>query len=123
MQYSILLNTNENTKELEEQEKNRFVRSIIDCLDIPIEFNPDTPNVENKIKLKRDLQKYKIFIVDDYNGGLKMFLDTDLIAEWHKCKYKLKEDVASRDPKNKLFMEMQVNFWSVFEETPGEQKT
>ena len=114
--YTVLLETSANTKEIEEQEKARFIRSIIDCLDINIEFDPDKPQtMRDKIVLRNNLKQFNISIIEDLNGGMQIFVDRDPIAEWKKPKYKLKENTAERDPRKKLFLEMNIELWSSFE--------
>ena len=120
MKYTVLLNSTQNKKDFEDQEQARFIKSILDCLELSVDFNPDIKQTtEQKIKFKHELQKYKISIISDYDGGLKIFVDADLIAEWKKCKYKLKVNEVEKDPKNKLYLEAQVDFQSVFEEQDG----
>jgi hypothetical protein len=116
MRYTILLDKNEKTKEVEAQEQARFVKSIIEALEVPIEWNPEEPfSVESKLKFKKSLNAYNINVISDTDGGLKIFVGSDLIAEWYKCSYKLKQDIGQIDPNKKLFLEMTVSFWSIFE--------
>src|SRR5277367_5279809 len=116
MQYIILLSKNEKTKDVEAQEQARFVKSIFEALEVPIEWNPDEPHsIEDKMKLRKSLSTYGINIISDIEGGLKVFVNTDLIGEWYKCSYKLKQDPSQIDPAKKLYLEMTVNFWTTFE--------
>jgi hypothetical protein len=117
MQYSILLDRNENTREVEIQEQARFVKSILEALQIPIEWNPEEPfSVESKIRFRKELDQFKINIIDDSNGGIKIYVETDLIAEWHKPLFKLKKDSSQIDPRKQIYLEMNVRFSSLFEE-------
>ena len=116
MQYQILLDTSANTRQVEDQEKSRFIRSIIDCLNINIDFDPEqAQSMEDKISLRAQLNKFNITIIEDLDGGMQIFANRDKIGEWRKPKYKLKENVAERDPRKKLYMEMCVELWSSFE--------
>lgn len=116
MRYTILLDKNEKTKEVETQEQARFVKSILEALEVPIEWNPEEPfSVEEKLKLRKSLSSYNINIIGDTDGGLKIFVKDELIGEWYKCSYKLKQDYAQIDPAKKLYLEMIVNFWTTFE--------
>ena len=122
MRYTILLDKNEKTQEVETQEQARFVRTLLDSLEVPIEWNPDESfTIENKIQFKKSLNVYNISIVDDADGGLKVYVNNEIIGEWRKCKYKLREDLSQLDPNKKLYLEMDVNFWSIFEETTNEK--
>lgn len=119
MRSILLLNSNENTRQVEDEEKTRFVRSILEIMQVPIDdfWIPDQPlSIENKIKLNSTLSTYNIQVIDDQDGGLKMYCDNEPIAEWKKCEYKLKRDLSQLDPRKQLFLEMKVDFWSIFEE-------
>jgi hypothetical protein len=116
MIYQILLDTNAKVREVEDQEKSRFIRSIIDCLNINIDFDPEqAQSMDDKISLRSQLKKFDITIIEDLDGGMQIFAKRDKIGEWRKPKYKLKENIAERDPRKKLYMEMQVELWSSFE--------
>jgi hypothetical protein len=39
------------------------------------------------------------------------------VAEWFKSTYKLKPDLGQLDRKKRLYLEMSVNCWSLFEES------
>ena len=116
MRYTILLDKNENTKEIEAQEQARFVKTILEALEVPIDWDPDEPlSVDGKLKLRKSLATYNINIVSDIDGGLKVFVNNDVIGEWYKCSYKFKKDASQVDPHKKLYLEMSVNFWTIFE--------
>lgn len=119
MKSTILLNYNENTHKVEEEEKSRFLKSIIEQIEIPIGdfWIDDTPlSVENRIKLREILTTYNIQVIDDLDGHMKIYVDSELIGEWHKCTYKLKRDISQIDHRKQLYLEMEINCWSLFEE-------
>jgi hypothetical protein len=119
MKSTLLLNSNANTRAIEEEEKLRFVRSILEIMGVPIDdfWAPDSIlSVEDRIKLRSLLSSYNIKIIDDLDGGLQIYVDNQKIAEWKKCEYKLKRDLSELDPTKQLYLEMQVDFWSIFEE-------
>ena len=117
MKYKILLNKDDKTKEIEAQEQARFIKSILEAIDIPIQWNPDEPlSINDKIKFRNSLHTYGIHIIDDMDGGLKIFAKDELVAEWTKAKYKLKEDPSNINPNKRLYLEMNIEFWSLFEE-------
>jgi len=116
MRYTILLNKNEKTRDIEAQEQARFVKSILEALEVPIEWNPEEPlSVDSKIGFRKALGVYNINIISDIDGGMKVYVHDDLIGEWYKCSYKLKKDSAQMNPTKKLYLEMTVNFWTIFE--------
>jgi hypothetical protein len=116
MRYTILLNKNENTKNVEAQEQARFVKSILEALEVPIAWDSEEPlSVDGKIELRKSLAVYNINIISDIDGGMKVYVHDDLIGEWYKCSYKLKKDSTQMNPAKKLYLEMTVNFWTIFE--------
>jgi hypothetical protein len=117
MHYTILVDRNENLKQVEAQEQSRFLRMVFDALEIGAEFDPEKPlTVEDKIKLCRVLNNYSITVIDDLDGGLKIFVERDLIAEWKKPSYKLKQTLSKSGQKKRLHTELSINFWTVFEQ-------
>lgn len=119
MQRTILLNYGENTKPVEDEEKTRFIRGILEQMGVPIQdfWTTDSPlSIAQKIKLRSILSTYSIQVIDDLDGHLQIYVDKELVAEWLKCTYKLKRDLREIDPRKQLFLEMTINCWSLFEE-------
>jgi hypothetical protein len=54
---------------------------------------------------------------------MQVFVEGELIAEWFKPTYKLKRDLKERDPKKQMYLEMEVNCWSLFEESENQEHT
>ena len=109
MESLILLNSNENTKQVEDEEKSRFVRYMIESLGLPIdeiEWNDDgSISLEHRAKLKKILEVYEIQVINQVDGSIKVFHtnegQTILIGEWKKPQYVLKRDYHAVDPKKK----------------------
>jgi hypothetical protein len=134
MKGSILLDYNEDTRQVEEEEKARFLRGILEaCFE-----NTEAANQINtiwtsdgvlpapqKVKLRGVLATYGLQVIDDLDGHMQVYLENELIAEWHKCTYKLKRDLRVIDPRKRVYLEMNVNCWSVFDEKEetAEQET
>lgn len=125
MKGTILLSYNENTHQVEEEEKARFLRGIlVTCFE-----NTDVSSqIENiwesegllsaaqKVKLRGILATYGIQVIDDFDGHMQIYLENELIAEWYKCTYKLRRDLRVLDPRKRVYLEMEVNCWSVFDD-------
>lgn len=123
MKGTLLLNYGENTKLVEEEERYRFLHAILEQMGIPIsEFWSDGSllSVDQKIKLRNILSTYSVLVIEDLDGHMQIYVDNELVGEWFKCEYKLKKDLRQIDPKKKLYLEMQVNYWSIFEEQESE---
>jgi hypothetical protein len=123
MKYTVLLDRNEKTHEIEKQEQARFVRAILDALEVPIEYNPDkelTP--EEKGKLRKSLAHFNISIIESGDGNLKIYAEKDLIGEFYKSIYNLKVDRSNIDPRKRAYVEMNIKFWSIFEDEESNDK-
>ena len=124
MNGTILLNYNENTKQVEQEEKLKFLRDLLEQMGVPyleVFGSPENINLsfDQKNKLNNMLMAYNIQVIDDLDGRLKVYVDRQLIAEWNKCQYKLKRDYSQLDYKKQLYLEMEINYWSVFEKEEG----
>jgi hypothetical protein len=118
MKMTLLLNSDDDTRKVEDEEKGKFIKDILTQIGLPVEefWTSEKPlSVEEKIKLREILRAYNIVIIDDLDGHMQMYVEDDLVAEWHKCTYKLKKDLRQIDPRKKIFLEMTIDAWSVFE--------
>lgn len=125
MQGTILLNYDENLKKVEEEEQSRFLRTLIEQMGVPIDFwIEDAPlSVEQRSKLIEILHKYHIYIQNDNDGNIKVYVEKELVGEWNKCTYKLKRNYEEIDRKKQLYLEMNVDFWTVFDDNQEEETT
>lgn len=132
MKGTILLNYNEDTRQVEEEEKARFLRGILEaCFDnteavnqIQTIWNTDgVLSAPQKVKLRGVLATYGLQVIDDGDGHMQVYLENELIAEWYKCTYKLRRDLRVIDPSKRIYLEMEVNCWSVFDEKEETQET
>ncbi len=115
----ILLNYGDSTKNVEEEEKMRFLKDVLDQMGVPINdfWNNDEPlSIEQKIKLRTLLATYSVQVIDDLDGHLQIYVEDELVGEWNKCTYKLKRDLRQLDPRKQLYLEMTVDFWTIFED-------
>lgn len=131
MKGTILLNYNESLKKVEDEEKARFLHDLLEQCFANTDVINQIQNIWNtdgilsapqKVKLRGLLATYGIQVIDDLDGYMKVYLDGDLVAEWFKCTYKLKKDLQEIDPRKRLYLEMEINCWSVFELPDEEQQ-
>lgn len=124
MRGTILLNYNENTKQVEKEEELRFLKDVLEQMGVPLDFwtTDNSLSINQKIKLREILATFHVQVIDDLDGHMQIyFIDTDnkenqLVGEWYKPIYKLKRDLKQLDPKKQLYLEMEVNCWTLFEE-------
>jgi len=117
MKSTLLLNSNENTRQVEEEEKSKFVKSILEIMGVPIDeaWVHEQLTIDGKIKLLSILNTYNIKIIDYSDGRMQIYVDNEIVGEWNKCHYILKRDLSELDPNKKLYLEMHCDWWSVFD--------
>lgn len=123
MKGTLLLNHNENTRQVEEEEKSRFLYSLLEQMGVPVnEFwgGETVLTVPQRIKLRNILSTYNIQIIDDLDGHMQVYVENELVGEWNKSTYKLKRDLRQLDPRKQLYLEMTVDYWSIFEQQESE---
>lgn len=120
MKGTILLNYDADVRQEAEIERHRFLKELLDQMGVPVtEFwtSDGLLSIQEKIKLREILLAYNVQVIDDLDGHMQVYVEDELVGEWHKCNYKLRRDLRQRDPRKQLFIEMEVNCWSLFEET------
>jgi hypothetical protein len=125
MKSILLLNYNEDTKQVEEKAKKDFLHTILErCFEntpmidrIHAIYDTDEPlTVPKKMELRGILTKYNIAVIDDdVDGALRIFLDTEEIGVFKKPIYRIKTDSQEKDPRKRVYLEMEINFCSSFE--------
>jgi hypothetical protein len=123
---SIYINK-EDRDQVEEEERNSFIKSILEGLDIPLEeVWPDLNlTVEQKVQLRNFLSKLDIEIDHDGDHGYKIFHNKDCLGQWFKPRFVLREDPTAKHISKRYFYEMIIKTDSVFEqgENNGEVDT
>jgi hypothetical protein len=117
MNRSIYLDK-EDAKEVEEEERNLFLKGILEQVNVPLEdVWPDILlTVEQKIKLRILLSKLDLEIIEDGDRGYEIYHEDTILAKWSKPRFLERIDFKARNQKKKLFYEMVINTWSVFDE-------
>lgn len=117
MQYTILLNHNENVHKVEDEERLKFIRSVLETLEIAQlsecwEVNKYELSVNERIAIRELLYKYGIKILS--GEEVEIFLDGELIGKFYKSEFKMKQEKAGDF--TTLYLEMKVRNWTIFEE-------
>jgi hypothetical protein len=87
----------------------------------PASDNPEDQTIEQKQLLRKILNENNILIIDEFDLGLKIYIEEELIAEWKKPTYTLKTDLAQLNPKKKLYIEIMIEYYSVFDQEIEEE--
>lgn len=108
----------EDTHQIEDEERNIFVKSILEELGVPLdEVWPDISlTVEQKIKLRNLLAKLDIEIIDDGDRGCQIWHSETKLGEWFKPRFILRKDEGARTLAKQLYYEMVIKTWSVFDQ-------
>lgn len=121
MKTSILVDR-EDVRKVEAQEQYLFVQNVLAQMELPLEECFPESNeledftIEHKLHLRKILDKFGVLVLDDRDGGVKIYVEKDLIAEWKKCRFELREDPGEIDPRKKLYAVIYIDYWTMFEE-------
>lgn len=123
MQYKILCNNQPSEiNSTIAEERHVFTVFILSQIGLPLEEDflqriedLSTFSSADKEKLREILLKYGIQIIESIEGELEIYLEDKLVAKWNKPFLVLKKDPGQIDPKKKLYIELNLSCWSVFE--------
>lgn len=93
--------------------------NLDDCF--PEDGDPNSQTIVQKAQLRKTLNDNDILVLDD-NEEIKIYVQKEIIAEWNKPKYNLCSDISQIDPKKKFYVSIELNYWSVFDNLPEENK-
>ena len=128
MQGTILLNHDENLQQVEEEEKSRFLYQILGQMfentdaaqQITDIWDGGTLQPTQKIQLRSLFSTFGIIVQDDQDGHMTIFVEGEKVGEFFKPTYKLMKDIKAIDRKKQLYLEMTINFWSMFEKNENQ---
>lgn len=121
MKGTILLNYDENTRRVEDEEKQRFLHSILEQMGVPLDFwiSGEPLTVQQKMQLRQLFSSYGIHVADN-RETMEIYVEGEVVASWSKPHYILKKDLSQLDAKKRLYLEMTCEFWSLFEQGSNE---
>lgn len=107
----------EDASKVEQEERNIFLRSILEEIGVPLEdVWPDIElTVERKIKLRNLLGKLDIEIVDDGDRGYQIWHEKNKLAEWFKPRFILRQDIEAKTFSKRFYYEMVIKTWSIYD--------
>jgi len=123
----------DNFRNVEKEWQWEFVQYVLSNLGIPkdlldICFPEDMEDFSpaHKIELRDILSEYNVSVVDDRDGGIKIYtgefiskdkpLDYLLVGEWKKCKFVYREDLTEVDPNLRIYVEVHADVWTTFDD-------
>lgn len=121
----------DNYREVEKEWQWEFVFYVLNHMGIPdeelMECLPEDGDylkisTNHKISLRKYMDKRDVTIVDDRDGGLKIYVfigeleEHILVAEWKKCKFIYKEDLRQINPNKRVYVEVHAEVWTSFGE-------
>ena len=126
MKYKQLLNRTENTRKIEDEEKTKFLKYILEQMGVPVQefWTSDDPlSIDQRIQLRGILSTYGIQVIDSLDGLFQIYVSGEIVAEFYKPTYVLRRDEREVDHRKRLYMEMSLETWSVFEDAENQQQT
>ncbi len=115
---TIVITTQSQQREVEMQEKAKWVRNILGHMGMPVEEWTENLSMQDLRRLRVELKSLDIDIIDDTDNGLEIYYQGNLIAEWRRPFYVLKEDRNQLNPKDRYYLEMHLRCNDAFDETP-----
>ena len=122
---TILLNYNENVRQVEEEEKSRFLKGFLEqCFEDAPELAEQIASIwevdgplpaPQKIKLRSILTAHDIQVIDEQDGTLIIYIENQKVATFKKPTYKLRQDLSKLNRKERLDIEMTIECESLFE--------
>jgi hypothetical protein len=109
----------EDARKVEEEERDAFIKGVLESIGIPLDDvwpGKRLANVEQKMDFQKRMEEFELDILDDGDHGVKIYVGEDLIAEWLRPQFVLRTDRKARHPSKRLFYEMTIRFWSMFDE-------
>ena len=118
----------DNYRKVEEEWQYEFIYYVLSKIGVSEEVlescfpddGVEAITVHHKIQLRHHLSKLGVNIIDDRDGGIKIFVDRELVAEWKKCKFILREDLKEVDPSHRLYTEIKADTWTIFDDGDGD---
>jgi hypothetical protein len=120
----IILADRENCREIANQFKYSWFREVLSQtgMDLSECFSEDEEqSIEQKAKLRRVLNDNDIVVLDN-NEEIKIYIQKEIIAEWNKPIYNLKQDISQINPKKKFYVNIEIDYWSVFDNLENNEK-
>lgn len=132
MGYRSVLANREDIRSVEAEEQLNFVLSVLQESGISDEIietcftdGQVVLSIDNKIVFRKICEKNQISILDDTDGGVKIYIRSEnkdvLIAEWYKPNYILRIDNSILDKSKRIFVEISTRWWTIFEEHDGKK--
>lgn len=123
-----ILSNHDEWKVIIEQQKSEFVFWILESMGLPQDdlskcftlengtVTNEAVTVQHRIELKKLCSRYEIDIIDDMDGGVKIYINNEsLVAEWKKPSIRLRHDHNRINPAERLYMEINIDWWTIFE--------
>lgn len=130
MKYSVITNYDpKSINEAVEEERLQFLVFVLDAMGIDLEgcfpdpLDPKQITVENRTKLSEVLNKFNVSVIDFKDRTFDLYLDKEKIASWGKHWVELKKDFSEIDPKRRIYVNIHLDCWSVFEQLQEEDQS
>lgn len=107
--------------------KYQWIRSILEQTGVDWEDCFSENNIEKeltilqKAKTRKKLQENNLYVHDNMDGEISIYIGDEIIAKWEKPIFRIKFDGSKIKKSEKWFSEIDINCWSVFDEDLGEK--
>ena len=119
---TVLLVNRHEAREIEYEEKVRWLRSILEQIGVPLDDWPENPSMENLRDMRSLLKQLEIDVINDSDDGLLIYFSNKLVAQWIRPTYKMIEDPKEKDHRYRFYYEMHLNHNCVFDDADNMEK-
>lgn len=128
MKYSVIANSDpKSIREAVEEERLQFLVFVLDSMGLDLDgcfpdpLDPKNITVDHRSKLAEVLNKFNVSVIDLKDKTFDVYLEKDKIASWKKPWVELKKDPSEIDPKRRIYVSINLECWSVFEQAQNDE--
>ena len=120
MTHKVFLAGRADYPEIVAEEKYNFLRNLLINMEVDTDEcmpeNLKDQTVEHRIELRNLLHNFSLIVVEEEKDHLLIYLDGQVMAEWKKPYYILKEDRLAFQRKDRTYIEIHIEYESPFEQ-------
>jgi len=119
---TVLLVDRHEARKIEEEEKAKWIRSVLEKIGVPLDDWPENPSMANLRKMRDLFRAAGIEIINDNCEGIEIYLNDEMVAYWRRPFYKMVMDPRERDVRYKFYYEMHLQCDSVYDQNQQESQ-
>jgi hypothetical protein len=120
MKYSIACNREDIIK-IKREERSKFIIGLLEAMGVVIDLDcfPEDlqleSTVEQRINLKKILNKYSVILIDHGEDGLEMYFEREKVGTWNKPFFELRKDDSEIDRSKRMYTIINFEYSTIFD--------